>query len=73
MVACIDQGPVQVIFTGSSLPLKFSSDSTNTSLLVWVRPLQRPFTYPQTGPQRFDPGSGRLFQLIYLPAAAPAL
>src|SRR3972149_6917369 len=41
---CIDQGPLQVIVTGSSWPRNDPSDSTKTSLLVGVRPFQRPRT-----------------------------
>src|SRR3990170_4170999 len=41
---CIDQGPVQVIVTGSSWPRNDCSASTKTSLLVGVRPFQRPRT-----------------------------
>src|SRR3989337_1459199 len=41
---CIDQGPVQVIVTGSSCPRNDCPDSTKTSLLVGVRPFQRPRT-----------------------------
>jgi len=48
-VACIDQGPVQVIVTGIVLPLRSSSDSRNTSLFVGVRPFQRPLTFSSTG------------------------
>src|SRR5688572_31160292 len=42
--ACIDHGPVHVTVTGRSLPFKFSSDWTKTSLFVGVRPFQRFFT-----------------------------
>ena len=41
----MDQGPVQVTVTCSILPRKSSSDSTKTSLLVGVRPFQRPLTF----------------------------
>src|SRR3989304_10347936 len=39
---CIDQGPVQVTVAGSSWPRNDCSASTKTSLLVGVRPFQRP-------------------------------
>src|SRR5215212_10613617 len=43
--ACMDHGPVHVTMTGKTLPFKFSSDSTKTSLFVGVRPRQRFFTF----------------------------
>src|SRR5512133_2810614 len=41
----IDQGPVQPILTGTTRLWKSSSDSTKTSLLVFVRPFQRCLTF----------------------------
>ena len=44
-VPIIDHGPAHRIFTGSNWPRKSASVSTNTSLLVSVRPFQRLFTF----------------------------
>jgi len=41
----MDQGPVQVTCTGRTWLRSSRSLSTNTSLLVSVRPFQRPFTF----------------------------